>query len=205
MITAEQLEQLNIKQDSVEWSQVLNDLLPKYNVNSPQRIAAFIAQCSHESAYFTRLIENLNYSAKGLIATWPRRFTTTELANKYARQPEMIANFVYANRMGNGDEASGDGWKYRGRGLIQLTGKYNYDKFARQVGMNPENLDEVCYYLETKQGAAEAACLFWSNKNLNDYADVDDIKGMTKVINGGLLGLAEREENYTKALTVLGS
>jgi len=199
MITPEQLQKLGI---STDWCQVLNDLLPKYDIDSPQRIASFIAQCSHESGHFEKLIENLNYGITGLVSTWPKRFTTKEQANKYTRQPEMIANYVYANRLGNGDEFSGDGWKYRGRGLIQLTGKYNYQKFADTVGMT---LDEVPRYLETKQGAAEAACLFWKNNKLNSYADVGDIKGMTKVINGGYNGLPEREENYRKALNILGS
>lgn len=199
MITPEQLQKLGI---SVEWCQVLNDLLPKYDIDSPQRIASFIAQCSHESGHFQKLVENLNYGVTGLATTWPKRFTTAELVNKYARQPEMIANFVYANRLGNGDESSGDGWKYRGRGLIQLTGKYNYQKFADTVGVN---LDEITKYLETKQGAVEAACFFWMNNKLNSYADVGDIKGMTKVINGGYNGLPNREENYKKALNILGT
>ena len=199
MITPEQLQKLGI---SADWCDVLNVLMPKYDIDSPQRIAAFIAQCSHESGHFEKLIENLNYGAKGLVMTWPKRFTSPELANKYARQPEMIANYVYANRLGNGDELSGDGWKYRGRGLIQLTGKYNYQKFADTVGMD---LEQVTRYLETKQGAAEAACLFWKNNKLNSYADVGDIRGMTKVINGGYIGLPEREENYKKALNILGT
>ena len=202
MITSEMLQKLQIKKNSIEWAEILNNLLPKYDIDSPQRIAAFIAQCSHESGHFEKLIENLNYSAKGLVMTWPKRFTSPELANRYDRQPEMIANFVYANRLGNGDESSGDGWKYRGRGLIQLTGKYNYQKFADAVGMD---LEQVTRYLETKQGAAEAACLFWKNNKLNSYADVGDIKGMTKVINGGYIGLPEREENYKKALNILGT
>lgn len=201
MITPELLQKIGIKKDSDEWTEVLNNLLPKYDIDSSQRIAAFIAQCSHESGHFEKLVENLNYGAKGLVMTWPKRFTTTELANKYARQPEMIANFVYSNRLGNGDELSGDGWKYRGRGLIQLTGKYNYQKFADAVEMD---LEQVTRYLETKQGAAEAACLFWKNNKLNSYADVGDIRGMTKVINGGYIGLPEREENYRKALNILG-
>ena len=199
MITSEQLQKLGI---SVDWCDVLNVLMPKYDIDSPQRIAAFIAQCSHESGHFEKLVENLNYGAKGLVMTWPKRFTTPELANKYARQPEMIANFVYANRLGNGDESSGDGWKYRGRGLIQLTGKYNYQSFANSIEMN---LEDVIGHLETKQGAAEAACFFWTNNKLNSYADVGDIKGMTKVINGGYIGLPEREENYKKALNILGT
>lgn len=201
MITPELLQKLGITKDCDEWCEILNDLLPKYDIDSPQRIAAFLAQCSHESGHFEKLVENLNYGAKGLVMTWPKRFTTTDLANKYARQPEAIANFVYANRLGNGDESSGDGWKYRGRGLIQLTGKYNYQKFADTVGIS---LEQTINYLQTKQGAAEAACLFWKNNNLNRFADNGDIKGMTKVINGGFLGLPEREENYTKALTILG-
>jgi putative chitinase len=199
VITSEQLQKLGI---SADWCDVLNVLLPIYGIDSPQRIASFIAQCSHESGHFEKLIENLNYGAKGLVMTWPKRFTSPELANKYARQPEMIANYVYANRLGNGDELSGDGWKYRGRGLIQLTGKYNYQKFADTVGMD---LEQVTRYLETKQGAAEAACLFWKNNKLNSYADVGDIRGMTKVINGGYIGLPEREENYRKALNILGT
>jgi putative chitinase len=199
MITSEQLQKLGI---SADWCDILNVLMPKYDIDSPQRIASFIAQCSHESGHFEKLVENLNYGAKGLVMTWPKRFTSPELANKYARQPEMIANYVYANRLGNGDELSGDGWKYRGRGLIQLTGKYNYQKFADAVGMD---LEQVTRYLETKQGAAEAACLFWKNNKLNSYADVGDIKGMTKVINGGYIGLPEREENYRKALNILGT
>lgn len=202
MITSELLEKLGIKKDSFAWSDILNDLLPKYDINSPQRIASFIAQCSHESGHFEKLVENLNYGAKGLIMTWPKRFTTTELVHKYERQPEAIANFVYSNRLGNGDELSGDGWKYRGRGIIQLTGKYNYQNFADTVGMS---LEEVIDYLQTKRGAAEAACLFWKNNKLNSYADKGDIKGMTKVINGGFLGLIEREENYREALTILGT
>ncbi len=198
MITPDQLQKLGI---SVDWCDILNDLLPKYDIDSPQRIASFIAQCSHESGHFQKLVENLNYGIVGLVKTWPKRFTTAEQANKYNRQPEMIANFVYANRLGNGDESSGDGWKYRGRGLIQLTGKYNYQRFADIVGMD---LEQVTRYLETKRGAAEAACVFWKNNKLNSYADVGDIKGMTKVINGGYIGLPEREENYKKALNILG-
>jgi putative chitinase len=199
MITPELLQKLGI---SVDWCDILNDLLPKYQIDSPQRIASFIAQCSHESGHFQKLIENLNYGVTGLATTWPKRFTTAELVNKYSRQPEMIANFVYANRLGNGDEASGDGWKYRGRGLIQLTGKSNYQAFADSIKMS---LEDLIGHLETKQGAAEAACFFWMNNKLNSYADVGDIKGMTKVINGGYNGLPEREEIYKKTLNILGT
>lgn len=200
MVTPEILKSLGIKNRQEVWADVLNEILPKYDINSPQRIASFIAQCSHESGHFATLLENLNYGAKGLIMTWPRRFSTPELANKYARQPEMIANYVYANRMGNGDESSGDGWKYRGRGLIQLTGKENYEKFANKFDMS---LEDAVQYLETPEGATYAACWFWERHNLNALADIGDIKTMTKVINGGYNGLAEREENYRKALTIL--
>lgn len=200
MITTEQLQQLGITKLTEAWCNVLNNLLPKYDIDTPQRIAAFVAQCSHESANFTALSENLNYGVTGLARTWPKRFTTAELVNKYARQPEMIANFVYANRLGNGDEASGDGWKYRGRGLIQLTGKENYQHFADSIG---KNLEDVPEYLETPSGATEAACWFWKKNKLNSYADVGDIKGMTKIINGGFLGLDERTQKYQHALSVL--
>ena len=202
MITSDQLLKMGVLKDFREWTDVLNELLPKYQIDSPQRIASFIAQCLHESGHFTKLKENLNYSIIGLATTWPKRFNTPELANKYARHPEAIANYVYANRLGNGDEASGDGWKYCGRGLIQLTGKANYQDFANAVGMN---LEEVPGYLETKQGAAEAACWFWNKNKLNNYADNGDIKGMTKLINGGFLGLPEREQNYKNTLKILGS
>lgn len=201
-LTTQQLKQLLPNTPKIDdWCFVLNDVLPKYDINSVNRVASFLAQCMHESANFTALKENLNYSATGLIRTWPKRFTTTEMVNHYAREPEMIANFVYANRLGNGDELSGDGWKYRGRGLIQLTGKSNYQAFANSVGMN---INDVPNYLETFKGATEAACWFWKNNKLNTYADVGDIKSMTKAINGpAMLGLYERQNNYDKALTVL--
>lgn len=204
MITSEQLKQLLPNTPKIDdWSVVLNDILPKYDINDERRIAHFLAQCMHESANFTSLKENLNYSGTGLVKTWPKRFTTPDLVNHYARQPEMIANFVYANRLGNGDELSGDGWKYRGRGLIQLTGKSNYQAFADSVGMK---IDEVPSYLETLQGATEAACWFWKTNNLNSYADVDDIRGLTKAVNGpAMLGLHERENNFNRAITVLGT
>lgn len=200
MITPEQLQSIGITSNTDVWCEALNEVFPKYNLDTPQRIASFIAQCQHESANFTALKENLNYGVKGLIMTWPKRFTTPDLANKYARQPEMIANYVYANRLGNGDESSGDGWKYRGRGLIQLTGKANYQDFANTVGMS---LEDVIPYLETTKGAVEAACYFWNKNNLNSYADSGDIKGMTKVINGGYNGLDDRTIKYNHALSVL--
>jgi putative chitinase len=178
----------------------LNAVLPKYDINTPERVAAFLAQCGHESADFTTLKENLNYSAKGLHGTWPKRFVTEEAAKPYERNPEKIANKVYADRMGNGPEASGDGWKYRGRGAIQLTGHDNYHAFAKDIG---KTVDEAIAYLETLPGAIESACWFWKKNGLNALADAKDMKAATKKINGGDLGLAERTQHFQHNLTVL--
>lgn len=165
------------------------------------RIAGFLAQTGHESGGFRIIVENLNYSAKGLMTVFPRYFPTVELATQYARQPEKIANRVYANRMKNGDEASGDGWKFRGRGLIQLTGRDNYTRLAAALEMT---LDETVAYLETRPGAAVGAGWYWGTNNLNAYCDNNDIVGMTKRINGGTIGLADRQAHYNHALEVLG-
>lgn len=174
-------------------------ILPHYFIDTPERVAAFLAQCGHESLDFTKLKENLNYSAVALVKYWPKRFDP-ETAKLYNRNPEKIANKVYANRMGNGPEESGDGWKYRGRGAIQLTGKDNYQKFADFMG---KTLDDVVIYLETVGGAIESAAWFWNQKDLNDYADKKDIKGMTKIINGGYNGLEERQEHFNRNLEIL--
>ena len=181
-------------------AEALNKVLPKYEINTPVRVAAFMAQCGHESADFTTLKENLNYGAKGLRGTWPKRFPDDATAAKYERKPEMIANKVYSDRMGNGPEASGDGWKYRGRGAIQLTGKANYTAFAKDIG---KTVDEAIVYLETLAGAIESACWFWKKNGLNAVADTKDMKLATKKINGGDLGLAERTDHFNKNLTYL--
>jgi len=183
-----------------ELHQALCDVLPKYEIDTPERVAAFLAQCGHESMDFNVLRENLNYSAQGLMLTWPKRFVSTQIANQYARKPEKIANKVYANRLGNGPEVSGDGWKYRGRGAIQLTGKANYQDFADAIGMP---LEEVVPYLETIHGAIESACYYWSKHNLNRFADARDIKNLTRAINGGYHGLDQRKQKYIKCLGVL--
>lgn len=183
------------------WVNALNQLLPDYEINTPKRIAAFIAQCAHESGGFKFLSENLNYRAESLMKTFPKYFHTKELANEYARKPQKIANRVYANRMGNGDEKSGDGFKYRGRGLIQLTGKDNYTWFAASLEISVEEASE---YLETFEGAAQSACWFWEINNLNKEADAGDIKAMTRKINGGFIGLDDRIKHYKHALHVLG-
>ena len=204
-LTKEQLKQLLPKNPYIDhWYGALAQLLPEYEINTPQRIAAFIAQCSHESAGFTALKENLNYRAPTLRKLFSKYFPTDELANQYASKPnkqEAIANRIYANRMGNGPEESGDGFRYCGRGLIQLTGKDNYTWFAASLHISP---DEASEYLQTFEGAAQSACWFWETNNLNRFADAGDIKGLTKAINGGYIGLEDRIHHYEHALHVLG-
>jgi putative chitinase len=184
-----------------EWHEALSQLLPDYEIDTPQRIAAFVAQCAHESANFKILKENLNYRWPSLRKTFPKYFPTDELAQQYEKQPQKIANRVYANRMGNGSEGSGDGWRYCGRGLIQLTGKNNYQAFADSLEMPVEDVPE---YLATFEGAAQSACWFWETNNLNRFADKGDIRGLTKAINGGYIGLEDRINHYEHALHVLG-
>lgn len=183
-----------------ELFKALESVLPKYEINTKERVAAFLAQCGHESVDFTKLKENLNYSAKGLNSTWPKRFISEEAAKPYERNPEKIANKVYADRMGNGPEASGDGWKYRGRGAIQLTGKDNYTAFSKTVN---KSLDETIAYLDTLEGAIESACWFWKKNNLNAISDTKDMVKATKVINGGNLGLEERKKHFETNLKLL--
>jgi putative chitinase len=178
----------------------LNVVLPKYQINTPQRIAGFLAQCGHESAGFSVLAENLNYSADGLCKVFPKRFATVAAAQPYHRQPEKIANKIYCDRMGNGNEASGDGYKFRGRGAIQLTGKDNYTKFAKSIG---KTLDETVVYCECLEGAICSAAWFWDTNKLNVTADASDIVAMTKKINGGTIGLDDRKKHYQEALHVL--
>ena len=184
------------------WYEALCDICPEYEINSKKRLAAFIAQCAHESANFTALRENLNYRAQSLMNTWPTRFPTLEVAKKYEKNPEKIANKVYANRMGNRGEASGDGWRYIGRGLIQLTGKENYQWFAASLQMDVKDLPE---YMSTFEGAVQSACFFWELNSLNKEADSGDIKTMTKKINGGFIGLEDRIERYQHVMKILGA
>lgn len=202
-LTLQQLKQLLPGNKYVEhWYEALEQLLPDYDINTPQRIAAFVAQCAHESGNFNILKENLNYRAATLRKIFPKYFPTDELANQFAGKQEAIANKVYANRMGNGNEESGDGFRYCGRGLIQLTGKNNYQAFADSLEMNVEDVPE---YLATFEGAAQSACWFWESNNLNRFADTGDIKGLTKAINGGYIGLEDRIKHYEHALHVLGA
>jgi putative chitinase len=184
------------------WYDALYQILPEYQINTPHRVAAFIAQCAHESGNFKFLQENLNYKAESLTKTFKKYFPTLEAAQPYAKKPQMIANKVYANRMGNGDEASGDGFRYLGRGLIQLTGKNNYTFFAASVGI--EDMEECVEYLGTFEGAVQSACFFWETTKLNTEADAGDIKTMTRKINGGFIGLEDRIKHYEHALHVFG-
>ena len=181
---------------------VLQDKLSEHDINTPLREAHFIAQLAHESGGFRHQKENLNYSDKALRAVFGKYFPDEESALDYARQPEKIANRVYANRIGNGDEASGEGWKYRGRGLIQLTGKANYESCGAGIGIDLVGKpDQIC----DDQGVSLAvACWFWNSKGLNKFADDDDIESITKRINGGLNGIEDRRKYLARCKQVLG-
>jgi putative chitinase len=203
--------------DPAKWLQAVIDTCVEFEINTPRRIAGFLAQTSHESGGYTMLSENLNYKAATLAACWPNRFAVmgadkkpkkengknipTAVANSIAGKPELIANLVYSSRMGNGPAESGEGWKYRGRGLKQLTGKYNYTKCGEALNLdlvgNPDLLLEP-------MAAARSAGWFWKTNNLSSFADNGDILGMTKKINGGTIGLAERQAKYDKCLKAMG-
>ena len=183
-----------------KWLECLNTILVEYEIDSPERVAAFLAQCAHESAGFTAIKENLNYKAASLRKVFPKYFPTDELAEQYAHNQEAIANRVYGNRMGNGDEHSGDGYAYCGRGLIQLTGHDNYKAFADSLS---SSMEEIVEFLQTFEGCVQSACWFWETNDLNSLADAGDIKAMTKRINGGYIGLEDRIKHYNHALEVL--
>ena len=176
----------------------INAVAEEFEINTPQRISMFLAQIGHESGGLTKLRENLNYKAERLAQIFPKYFRNVD-PDEYAHNPEKIANRVYASRMGNGDEASGDGYRFRGRGAIQLTGRSNYTSCGEDIGVdlisNPD-------YLETPEGAIRSAAWFWDQRGLNDFADNNDIVTVTKRINGGTIGLADRKELYEEALTV---
>lgn len=197
MVTADQLIKLKI--DS-KWVDPLNETFARFDISNPKRQAAFIGQCGHECGNFRILEENLNYRAETLMKLWKARFPTLEIANQYAKQPQKIANKVYANRMGNRDEASGDGYRFRGRGCIQTTGHANYYHAGQALGvdfvMEPDLVASPKY-------AALTAGFFWSTHGLNALSDIQDHKSITKRINGGFIGLADREEHTRMALAVL--
>ena len=211
MLTLSQLKQLLPRNNYVEhWHNALHQLLPDYDIDTPHRIAAFVAQCSHESGGFTALKENLNYKPQSLRRLFSKYFPDDAIANQYCARPnkqEAIANRIYANRMGNGDESSGDGYRYCGRGLIQLTGRSNYQSCADSIEVDgrPLKIDEVPEYLATFEGAAQSACWFWETNKLNQWADAGDILTLTKRINGGTIGLEDRKKHYEHALHVLGA
>ncbi len=183
---------------ATKWCHELNNTMNRFEINTPYRVAGFLAQVSHESGGFQFIVENLNYSAEALTRVWPSRFPP-DIAAAYAKNPEKIANRAYCNRMGNGDEASGDGWTYRGRGLIQLTGKDNYAAFSLECDnealVDPNQVAEPAL-------AAESAGWFWSRNGLNALADAQDIVGMTRRINGGTNGIDHRQELYARAMSV---
>jgi putative chitinase len=184
-----------------QYVDALNDVAEYYDMyDNPRRVAGFLAQVAHESGGFNFVKENLNYGAKGLMTTFKKYFPDEGTAKAYERQPEKIANRVYANRMANGDESSGDGYRFCGRGLIQLTGRANYTKFAQDLGISVE---ETVAYLETPAGAVSSAGWFWDNNNLNQYCDSDDFVTLTKRINGGTIGLEDRQHHYHLALQLL--
>jgi putative chitinase len=188
--------------DAAAWADAALEILPKYEITTANRIAGFFAQCGHESMNFTVLSENLNYRAETLEKLFSKYFSKAgRNAADYAKQPEKIANVIYANRMGNGDTASGEGFAFRGRGIVQLTGKDNYSAFALSIKMT---LPDVIDYVQTKKGALESACWYWASRNINAACDANDIVKMTKLVNGGTIGLDDRKKHYDQALAVLG-
>lgn len=194
-MTNEQLLSLGLTTD---WLEPLNETFEKYDINTPQRQACFIGQTMHESGGYKHLIENLNYSAKGLVATWPSRFPNEEYAEEYARKPERIANKVYSGRMGNTED--GDGAKYIGRGLIQLTGKENYVNCGLGLGVDLVGHPD---WLATPKYAALSAGWYWNKRNINADADRMDIESMTKKINGGNIGITDRKAKIEMVLKYL--
>jgi putative chitinase len=201
-MNSEQLSQI-LKMKPIkaeEWIEAINETFEKFDISTPERQACFLGQCAHESGGFTALSENLNYSAASLCRVWPKRFPTATDGQNCERNPQKIANRVYSNRMGNGDEESGDGWKYRGRGLIQLTGHDNYKACGEALG---EDLLENPDLVSTPRFAALSAGWFWNKNKLNGYADKNDMEGLTKKINGGTHGLDDRIARTQVAIDVL--
>lgn len=178
----------------------LNSFLPKYEINTTERVASFLGQAGYESQEFMFLTENLNYTADGLVKIFPAFFPNHKKALQYQHQPTKIANLVYASRMGNGNETSGDGWMFRGHGFLQITGRYMFEKFATHLKMN---LNDTMVYAKTLNGAMEISCWYWQSRNINPDADRLDITGITQKINSKLLGLEKRKYYTRMALSVL--
>jgi putative chitinase len=203
MLTKEKIVHLlHGNPDAEAWADAALEILPKYEITTANRIAGFFAQTCHESMNFTALSENLNYRAETLEKLFSKYFSKAgRNAADYAKQPEKIANVIYANRMGNGDTASGDAFAFRGRGPIQLTGRENYTNFGKTVGLTAE---QVIDYIQTKKGALESACWYWKSRNINAACDANDIVKMSKLVNGGTIGLEDRRKHYNEALAILG-
>lgn len=203
LLTVDELLYINnnlYKVKCEEYIDALNKVLPENEIDTPLRVCHFLAQIIHESGHFRFNSENLNYSASALKSVFKKYFPSDELANKYARQPEKIANRVYANRMGNGNEASGDGWKMRGRGLIQLTGYDNYKKCGEYFNIDLIKTPDL---LLVPEYSIKSACWYWNTRKLNDLADKDDIVSITKKVNGGLNGIESRKEILGRAKKIL--
>lgn len=200
--TLEKFQQIISNSKSDKWFKSVCDILPRYEIDTQPRVAAFLAQTGVESNDYNTLTENLNYTADQLLKTFPYYFKSSDKANAYAHQPEKIANLVYSNRLGNAGETSGDGWKYRGRGIIQITGKYNYSQCSKAI-LNNNDLVTNPDLLTTTDYAIWSACWFWQSKDLNSYADQGDIDQMTYLINGGYNGYEARLDKYNVALSVL--
>ena len=187
------------------WCEELNKALPKYDITTDQRIAGFISQCAHESMDFNAMSENLNYREETLNKVFPRYFGPGKRnAAEYAKNPEKIANYVYMDEFRTsklGNTQPGDGWRFRGRGLKQLTGRDNYTRFAKDYDMTAE---EAAVWVETKEGALASALWFWNTNKLNAVADTGNVAALTKKINGGDIGLADRQARYAKAMAALG-
>jgi len=203
--TLDQLNQIVSKNPYIDdWYNALVAILPEYDIETPLRVAAFLAQCAHESGNFRFIKENLNYRWQSLRKVFPKYFPDDAIAQRYANmanRQEAIANRIYANRMGNGPEESGDGYRYCGRGLIQLTGKSNYTNYAMSLEIDVE---EAVEHLKTFEGCVQSAAWFWDENKLNQFADKKDIVTLSKRINGGTIGPEDRIKHYNHALHVLG-
>lgn len=203
MITEEQIKSKYPNADTDIVSAIVEAitlLSSKYEINSPIRLAHFLAQTAHESGGFSVIEENLNYSADSLRGIFGKYFHSLD-AEDYACQPEKIANVVYASRMGNGDTDSGDGYMFRGRGLIQLTGRSNYNSIAADLGVG---IQDIIDYLGTPDGAVESAAWFWHKNGINKLADTDDVIAVTKKVNGGTIGLEDRQKHTEDFKEILG-
>jgi putative chitinase len=206
LLTVDQLRaMIPTNKEVEEWCEELNKALPKYDITTDKRIAGFISQCAHESMDFTAMSENLNYREETLNKVFPRYFGPGKRnAAEYAKNPEKIANYVYMDEFRTsklGNTQPGDGWRFRGRGLKQLTGRDNYTRFAKDYNMTAE---EAAVWVETKEGALASALWFWNTNNLNAIADTGNVAALTKKINGGDIGLADRQARYAKAMAALG-